>query len=97
MQPDLPIHNVLIIEPIMIAHASAAADMEGFRSKLVAAAYERRDVWASRADALRSLDPRGHWDARVKELYVVRLLYFVLICTTNGGGGGVRNMRCEST
>lgn len=41
------------------------------RKRLIRSAYERRDVWHTREEALQHLKSGTRWDPRVQELFVV--------------------------
>ncbi|KIJ12891.1 hypothetical protein PAXINDRAFT_82138, partial [Paxillus involutus ATCC 200175] len=60
---------LILVEPLL--SPGGLEIIHDVKLNFIKRAYERRDTWASRADALRYLRPRTPWDPRVLELYVV--------------------------
>lgn len=68
-KPDLKFRSLILVDPMLVRKPEPGT----FSLDLAAPTAKRRDVWASRADALKSLQQRpasAAWDPRVLELYV---------------------------
>jgi alpha-beta hydrolase superfamily lysophospholipase len=68
LEPVFNFSALVLVEPLL--SPGGMGNLHELKSKLIRGAYERRDVWASREDALRYLRPRTSWDPRVLDLYV---------------------------
>jgi hypothetical protein len=71
----MPFKSIILVEPMLSADGPEL--FAGLRSALVKSAYERRDVWSNREQALATLKERNRtsrWDPRVLDLFVVRRL-----------------------
>lgn len=72
-KPDLKFRSLILVDPMLVLKPKPGT----FSLDLAAPTAKRRDVWASRADALKSLQQRpasAAWDPRVLELYVEHAL-----------------------
>lgn len=72
MEPAIEFKSQILVEPILnpLGHHL----LQWLREALVKSAYERRDVWPSRAHALANLKAKqrtSKWHPRVTELFVV--------------------------
>ena len=69
--PDIKFHSVILAEP-MIVRKPRPGELD---FDIVEAAIKRKDIWPTRADALRyfqrSVSCHG-WDAQILEKYAVR-------------------------
>ncbi|KAF9239173.1 hypothetical protein BU15DRAFT_88161 [Melanogaster broomeanus] len=68
LEPAFSFCALVLVEPLL--SPGGLENLHDLKLKLVRGAYERRDIWASRADAWRYLRPRTSWDSRVLDLYV---------------------------
>ncbi|THV00009.1 hypothetical protein K435DRAFT_470597 [Dendrothele bispora CBS 962.96] len=71
MDPRIPFQSVILVEPML--SPAGPKHLSGLRSKLIAGAYERRDVWPNREAALTTLRKRERtkkWDERVITAFV---------------------------
>lgn len=76
IEPIVPFTSLILIEPLFSPAGSQY--VQYLRMALVRSAYERRDVFRSRADALRFFrkkDRASQWHPRVVELFVVSAIY----------------------
>ena len=72
-QPPLRFSSLVLAEPMLLrAYRADETPLD-----LAAGSARRRDVWSSRADALRTLQARptfGAWDPLILQIYVVSAL-----------------------
>ncbi|KAH8115696.1 Alpha/beta hydrolase fold-1 [Phellopilus nigrolimitatus] len=75
LSPKIPFQTVILVEPMLSPKGSAC--LQNLRVDLVRSAYERRDVWSNRQQALEALKQRGRtrkWDPRVLDVFVTYAL-----------------------
>ncbi|KAI6044065.1 hypothetical protein EDC04DRAFT_458063 [Pisolithus marmoratus] len=71
LQPAFPFASLILVEPLL--SPQGLEPLRPLQVRLVQNAYERRDVWPSREDAMDYLGTNKHiarWDRRVLVLYV---------------------------
>lgn len=71
LQPAFPFISLILVEPLL--SPQGPEPLKPLQARLVQSAYERRDVWPSREDAMKYLSANKHialWDLRVLALYV---------------------------
>ncbi|KIM52365.1 hypothetical protein SCLCIDRAFT_141294 [Scleroderma citrinum Foug A] len=71
LQPVFPFEALVLVEPLL--SPQGLKPLHPLQRRLIQSAYDRRDVWPSRANALQYFTARRkitHWDLRVLELYV---------------------------
>ncbi|KAF9224545.1 hypothetical protein BS17DRAFT_80578 [Gyrodon lividus] len=68
LEPVFDFCALILVEPLL--SPGGLEILQDLKSNLVQSAYERRDVWPSREDALKYLRSRTRWDPRVLDLYV---------------------------
>ncbi|KAF8838206.1 hypothetical protein BDN67DRAFT_109238 [Paxillus ammoniavirescens] len=68
LEPLFDFSALILVEPLL--SPGGLEIINDIKLNLIKSAYERRDVWASREDALQYLRSRTPWDPRVLELYV---------------------------
>jgi hypothetical protein len=72
VEPIIPFSSLILIEPLLSPEGSH--HLRRLREILVKGAYERRDVWADREQAMAALKRRERtkkWDPRILNLFVV--------------------------
>lgn len=78
LEPVFLFSSIVIVEPML--SPEGPQHLAALRSALVKGAYERRDVWADRSQAMAALrrrDRTKRWDPRVLDLYVVRIIHYI--------------------
>ena len=72
LEPRISFHSIVLVEPML--SPGGREPLKPLRFDLVRGAYERRDVWPNREDALDALKQRGRtrrWDPRSLNVFVV--------------------------
>ncbi|KAJ6546687.1 Alpha/beta hydrolase fold-1 [Mycena vulgaris] len=68
LEPVFPFSSLVLIEPLL--SPAGSHHLTPLRERLVKGAYERRDVWPDRAEAMVALKERTKWDPRVLRIFV---------------------------
>ncbi|KAJ7499893.1 Alpha/beta hydrolase fold-1 [Mycena latifolia] len=71
LQPVFPFSSLVLIEPLL--SPAGSHHLSKLRALLVKGAYERRDVWADREQAMAALKRRDRtkkWDPRILKIFV---------------------------
>jgi len=68
LEPSIKFSSIILVEPML--SPGGQEHVRSLRKSLIKSAYERRDVWPSRENALQSLKSNTRWHPRVQELFV---------------------------
>ncbi len=96
---ELPYSSFILVEPTMMTREiyQRALEQDTVLLRAIEVARGRKDTWPSRAAAREWFSKRlpwGHWDARVLDLYVVRVL--LQLPLPRGVLNWCRNTRCAT-